>query len=134
MVEASGEAVACDYNSVFSRLVLCKTFRLEEDGKVTPHHGHHGLLSHHHDHHGHNGHRGHLSHHHGRWSSCSSGLSCAKHFASKKGVSPSPPSSISPPFFIVTDYPFESQCLLLSQVKFIITANFHKNLIDMRSE
>ena len=34
MVEASGEAVAGDYNSVFSRLVLCKTFRLEEDGKV----------------------------------------------------------------------------------------------------
>ena len=38
MVEASGEAVASDYNSVFSRLVLCKTFRLEEDGKVGPHH------------------------------------------------------------------------------------------------
>ena len=38
VVEASGEAVANDYNSVFSRLVLCKTFRLEEDGKVcTPH-------------------------------------------------------------------------------------------------
>ena len=36
MVEASGEAVASDYNSVFSRLVLCKTFRLEEDGKVSP--------------------------------------------------------------------------------------------------
>ena len=36
MVEACGEAVACDYNSVFSRLVLCKTFRLEEDGKVRP--------------------------------------------------------------------------------------------------
>ena len=34
VVEACGEAVACDYNSVFSRLVLCKTFRLEEDGKV----------------------------------------------------------------------------------------------------
>ena len=34
VVEASGEAVAGDYNSVFSRLVLCKTFRLEEDGKV----------------------------------------------------------------------------------------------------
>ena len=36
VVEASGEAVASDYNSVFSRLVLCKTFRLEEDGKVSP--------------------------------------------------------------------------------------------------
>ena len=38
VVEASGEAVANDYNSVFSRLVLCKTFRLEEDGKVCSHH------------------------------------------------------------------------------------------------
>ena len=34
VMEAAAEAVAVDYNSVFSRLVLCKTFRLEEDGKV----------------------------------------------------------------------------------------------------
>ena len=34
VVDAAAEAVSRDYNSVFSRLVLCKTFRLEEDGKV----------------------------------------------------------------------------------------------------
>lgn len=34
VVEAAAEAVSADYSSVFSRLVLCKTFRLEEDGKV----------------------------------------------------------------------------------------------------
>jgi len=34
IVDAAAEVVSPDYNSVFSRLVLCKTYRLEEDGKV----------------------------------------------------------------------------------------------------
>ena len=32
--EAASKEVEKDYKSVFSRLVLCKTFRLNEDGKV----------------------------------------------------------------------------------------------------
>ncbi|PAA68260.1 hypothetical protein BOX15_Mlig024744g4 [Macrostomum lignano] len=32
--EASAKEVEKDFNSVYSRLVLCKTFRLDEDGKV----------------------------------------------------------------------------------------------------
>ncbi len=32
--EASSKEVERDFNSVYSRLVLCKTFRLNEDGKV----------------------------------------------------------------------------------------------------
>jgi hypothetical protein len=34
VMEAAAELVAADYNSVFSRLVLCKAFRLEEEAKV----------------------------------------------------------------------------------------------------
>ena len=32
--EASNREVEKDFNSVYSRLVLCKTYRLDEDGKV----------------------------------------------------------------------------------------------------
>lgn len=32
--EAAGKEVERDFNSVYSRLVLCKTYRLDEDGKV----------------------------------------------------------------------------------------------------
>jgi small G protein signaling modulator 3 len=32
--EAAKREVERDYNSVYSRLVLCKTYRLDEDGKV----------------------------------------------------------------------------------------------------
>ena len=32
--EAASKEVEKDFKSVFSRLVLCKTFRLNEDGKV----------------------------------------------------------------------------------------------------
>ena len=34
MEEAASKEVEKDFNSVYSRLVLCKTFRLNEDGKV----------------------------------------------------------------------------------------------------
>lgn len=32
--EAATKEVEKDFNSVYSRLVLCKTYRLDEDGKV----------------------------------------------------------------------------------------------------
>lgn len=32
--EVAHKEVERDYNSVYSRLVLCKTYRLDEDGKV----------------------------------------------------------------------------------------------------
>lgn len=32
--EASNREVEKDFNSVYSRLILCKTYRLDEDGKV----------------------------------------------------------------------------------------------------
>jgi hypothetical protein len=32
--EAATKEVERDFNSVYSRLVLCKTYRLDEDGKV----------------------------------------------------------------------------------------------------
>jgi hypothetical protein len=32
--EAAAKEVERDFNSVYSRLVLCKTYRLDEDGKV----------------------------------------------------------------------------------------------------
>jgi hypothetical protein len=32
--EAASKEVERDFNSVYSRLVLCKTYRLDEDGKV----------------------------------------------------------------------------------------------------
>lgn len=32
--ESAAKEVGKDFNSVYSRLVLCKTFRLDEDGKV----------------------------------------------------------------------------------------------------
>ena len=32
--EAAHKEVEKDFNSVYSRLVLCKTYRLDEDGKV----------------------------------------------------------------------------------------------------
>lgn len=32
--EAAVKEVERDFNSVYSRLVLCKTYRLDEDGKV----------------------------------------------------------------------------------------------------
>ncbi|GCB82130.1 hypothetical protein scyTo_0021532, partial [Scyliorhinus torazame] len=32
--EAAGKEVERDFDSVYSRLVLCKTYRLDEDGKV----------------------------------------------------------------------------------------------------
>lgn len=32
--EAATKEVGKDFNSVYSRLVLCKTYRLDEDGKV----------------------------------------------------------------------------------------------------
>ena len=32
--EAANREVEKDFNSVYSRLVLCKTYRLDEDGKV----------------------------------------------------------------------------------------------------
>lgn len=32
--ESAGREVERDFSSVYSRLVLCRTFRLDEDGKV----------------------------------------------------------------------------------------------------
>jgi len=47
--EASNREVEKDFNSVYSRLVLCKTYRLDEDGKVlTPEEVSHRLFIYYH--------------------------------------------------------------------------------------